>query len=503
MHFRGRVWYNNSVMKKILLVLIGGIFTLTTFAADENPAADYVVIAPKNYVELWTWYIGERQKAHPEITFAVKSAADIYNEYPYDAANTDGSPRNAAESIHKYIRETAKTDGTKYFVLGGVWFDARHPEESGSLATGETIDINNAIPGIRAFPVNASEIDERYGTMHITNYPSDLFYACHYIDPDATSKYPWDPNGDGVYCTKGELNKKEYLEPSVVVARMDFVPCDAWKDENGNKLNYEQLVRKYVGKLARGEAKDFAGRDKYVSNVNYLLSYDQEGWPDAMGIMQARLDSIRAYRSVKELYMAACKNDSSNLPEIIGKTMSGDWEVSLPFGHGIPEVCAYIVEEDFCKQTGLIRFFMANIPCYTGTVTSFSREDGLLPAIAQLSLSNPSGGSLVSINNTYTGQCTDWTTTKRYRGISDELLDYTLDAYVRDGKTAGEAWKDAISTYVGIIYGENQEEEVEKRSCNIEEHLHYIQSAIIEEILFGDPLIKLSPLHIAPRIIVK
>lgn len=483
------MWYNNSVMKKIAFVLLGGIFTLTTFAAD------YVVISPKNYVELWTWYIGERAKVHPEIKFAVKSAEEIYATYQYGEGK---DYRNAAESIHKYIRETAKTDGTKYFVLGGVWFDVQEPDEAGSLATGEEIDINNAIPGIRAYPTVDSKDEGSF-----VNYPSDLFYACHYIDNDAKSQYPWDPNGDGVYCTKGELNKKEYLEPSVVVARMDFVPCDAWKDENGNKLNYEQLVRKYVGKLARGEAKDFAGRDKYVSNVNSLNDFDKEGWPDAMGIMQARLDSIMAYRSVKELYMAACKNDSSNLPEIIGKTMMGNWEVSLPFGHGIPEACAYIGEEKFREQTGLIKFFMANIPCFTGTVTSFSHEAGLLPAIAQLSLSNPGGGSLASINNTLYGQCTDCTTTKRYCGISDELLDYTLDAYVRDGKMAGEAWKYAISTYVGIIYGENQEEEVKKRSCSIEEHLHYIQSAIVEEMLFGDPLIKLSPLHIAPRIIVK
>ena len=144
----------------------------------------------------------------------------------------------------------------------------------------------------------------------------------------------------------------------------------------------------------------------------------------------------------------------SNQSELIGKTLSNDWEVALPFGHGIPDTCAYIDDTAFSGQTGLIRFFAANIPCFTGSVTTFSNEAGLQPAIAQILLSNPNGGSLVSINNTLYGQCTSTTANGRYCGLSDELLDYTLDAYVRDGKTAGEAWKYAISAYAGIVYGE-------------------------------------------------
>ena len=473
-------------MKKIGCSFVCALLAFGAFA-DEP---DYVVISPKNYVELWTWYIGERAEVHPEIKFAVKSAEEIYETYQYGEGK---DYRNAAESIHKYIREQAKL-GTKYFVLGGVWFDAQKPDEAGSLATGEKIDVDNAIPGIRAYPVKGKE-----EVLVVGDYPSDLFYACHYV-PEG--EYPWDPNGDGAYCNPGELTKKEYFQPCVVVSRMDFVPCDAWK-ENGTKLNYEGLVRKYVDKLKRGEA-DFAGCDRYVSNVNCMIDYDSDGWPDVKGIMQSRLDAIGKLHPAKALYMAAYKKDGSNKDELVTVTMSGDWEVSLPFGHGVPDVCAYIDEKDFHKQTGLIKFFMANIPCYTGSVTTFSRDDGLLASIAQLSLSNPNGGSLVSINNTYTGQCADYTPTKRYCGISDEMLDYTLDAYVRDGKTAGESWMTAISTYVGLIYGDEQAAELEKRSCNATEDLPYIQSAIVEEMLFGDPLIKLSGKpHRAPMIIVQ
>lgn len=475
-------------MKKILILLV--VAVLTRLAMAE---ADYVVIAPKNYVDLWTWYIGERQKAHPKISFAVKSAAEIYEAYPYGEGKTY---RNAAESIHKYIRETAKS-GTKYFVLGGVWFDAQNLNEPGNLATGEAIDVDNAVPGIRAYPTVTRKEDGLF-----SNYPSDLFYACHYVDPNATSQYPWDPNGDGIYCSQGELGKKEYFQPSVVVARMDFVPGD-WKDEKDQKLNYAQLVTNYVAKLKRGEAKNFAGRDRYVANVSYLLGSDEEGWPDVKGVMQSRLTAINDYRPAKELYLAAIKNDLSNTKDLIDKTLSNDWEMGLPFGHGIPDTCAYIDDKSFVEQKGLIRFFAANIPCFTGTVTTFSRDEGLLSAIAQIMLSNPKGGSLVSINNTFMGQSTPTAINSRYCGISDELLDYTLDAYVRDGKTAGEAWKYAISTYVGIIYGDNQQAEIEKRDCSVEKDLPYIQSAIVEEMLFGDPLIQIAKSRLAPKVLIR
>ena len=474
-------------MKKALILL-----GVTMFAHFAAAAADYVVIAPKNHVGLWKWYVGERAKTHGAVTFAVKNAAEIYATYPYGEGR---ECRNAAESIHRYIRETAKT-GTKYFVLGGVWFDAQNPDEAGNLATGEKIDVDSAIPGIRAYPTVSRKEDGFF-----TNYPSDLFYACHYLGPESSAAYPWDPNGDGVYCSSGELRRAEYLTPAVVVSRMDFVP-GAWKDADGRRLNYAGLVTNYVAKLRRGEAKDFPGRGRYVANVNFLLDFGKDGYPDVKNIMQTRLDAIGGYRPARELYMAAVKSDLSNVGELNAKTLAGDWEVALPFGHGIPDTCAYIDERAFIGQTGLIRFFAANIPCFTGTVTTFSSESGLLSAIAQTMLSNPKGGTLVSINNTFMGQSTPTALHARYCGISDELLDYTLDAYVRDGKTAGEAWKTAISTYVGIIYGANQAAEIKKRDCDVEKDLPYIQSAIVEEMLFGDPLVKLA-YRKAPKVLVK
>lgn len=500
LHFRGLLWYNNSVMKKILLVLIGGIFTLTTFATDENPAADYVVIAPKNYVDLWTWYIGERAKAHPEIKFAVKSAEAIYSEYPYDAANTDGSPRNAAESIHAYIG-VQKGKGTKYFILGGNWFDAQYDAASGSgqaprqFKDGSSPSLDNAIPGIVTYP----RVEKKNGFAMTVN-PSDLYFACHYIPEGA--KYAWDPNGDGVYCGLKEVNPDNmcdyrHFQPEVVVARMDFTP--GYWQEDGKDLNYSQLVTKYVDKLARGEAKDFAGNDKYAVWISYCKGYDEKGDPDVTGVMHERGKAIEQYRKAAEVeyytYTKAVENDETEAKRMIADVVAKNWDVFLPFGHGTPDGFAGFDTYDFKDSTVIMKFFMANVPCFTGSTTSETSG-------AQVALSNPNGGSLVSVNNTSFGWASSSGIKERYLGVSDELVDWCLDAYVKDGETAGEAWRKAIATYSPRVFTpETTAAEIAKRDHTGNEDCVY--AAIVEEMLFGDPLIKLSPLHIAPRIIVK
>ena len=495
-------------MKKILLVLIGGIFTLTTFAADENPVADYVVIAPKNYVKLWTWYIGERQKAHPEITFAVKSAEEIYNEYPYDAANTDGRPRNAAESIHAYIG-VQKGKGTKYFILGGNWFDAQYDATSRKsfpprlFNDNSSPTLDNAIPGIVTYPrVNKDGI---FVTMPAT--PSDLYFACHYIPEGA--KYAWDPNGDGVYCGLKEVNPDNmcdyrHFQPEVVVARMDFTP--GYWQEDGKNLNYSQLVTNYVAKLARGEAKDFAGNDKYAVWIARCQQesdggFDKDGNPDVTDVMHKRGEAIEQYRKLDKnkvtyyTYTKSAEYSQEETGRMVGDVVNNNWDVFLFCGHGSPDGYAGFVSENFKDSTKIMKFFMANIPCFTGSTVSTTSG-------AQMALSNPNGGSLVSVNNTSYGWASPSGIKQRYLGVSDELVDWCLDAYVKDGETAGEAWRKAIATYSPrVLTPETTAKEIANRDYTGNEDCVY--AAIVEEMLFGDPLIKLSPLHIAPRIIVK
>lgn len=482
-------------MKKILITSLGIAFAYLAFAAD------YVVIAPKNYVDLWTWYIGERAKVHPEIKFAVKSAEDIYKEYPYNASNTDGSPRNAAESIHAYIG-VQKGNGTKYFILGGNWFDAQYDAASGSGQAPRNFLRNvslldNAIPGIVTYP----RVEKVNGSALAVN-PSDLYFACHYI-PDGAN-YAWDPNGDGVYCGLKEVNPDNmcdyrHFQPEVVVARMDFVPCANWKDESGNVLDYEQLVRKYVDKLARGEAKGFVGNDKYAIWISYCEGYDEKGDPDVTGVMHARGEAIAQARRAAEIkYYTSTKameDDGSAVKRMANDFLTNDWEVLLPCGHATPDGIAGFSIEDFEGSSKIMKFFMANISCFTGSTTSETSG-------AQAALSNPNGGSLVSVNNTSYGWASPSGIKERYLGVSDELVDWCLDAYVKEGQTAGEAWRKAIATYSPRVFTpETTAEEIAKRDHTGNEYCVY--AAIVEEMLFGDPLIQLGKPRKAPVITVK
>lgn len=481
--------------KKILILLAVALLTRLAMAAD-----DYVVIAPKNYVDLWTWYIGERQKAHPNVTFAVKSAEEIYRDYPYNAANTDGNPRNAAESIHAYIG-VQKGKGTKYFVLGGNWFDAQYDATSGSgqaprqFKDGSSPSLDNAIPGIVTYP----RVEKKNGFAMTVN-PSDLYFACHYISEGA--KYAWDPNGDGVYCGLKEVNPDNmcdyrHFQPEVVVARMDFTP--GYWQEDGKNLNYSQLVTNYVAKLARGEAKDFAGRDKYAVWISYCKGYDEKGDPDVTGVMHARGEAIEQYRKAAEVeyytYTKAIEDDEIEAKRMVADVAAKNWEVFLPFGHGTPDGFAGFDTYDFKDSTVIMKFFMANVPCFTGSTTSETSG-------AQVALSNPNGGSLVSVNNTSFGWASPSGIKERYLGVSDELVDWCLDAYIKEGQTAGESWRKAIATYSPRVFTpETTAEEIAKRGHTGDEDCVY--AAIVEEMLFGDPLIQIGKSRLAPKILVK
>ncbi len=466
-------------MKKILIASLGIVFAYLAFAA-----ADYVVIAPKNYVELWTWYIGERQKAHPNVTFAVKSAEEIYATYQYGEGK---DYRNAAESIKAYINAATQT-GTKYFVLGGMWFDV---QATAATVQGVTLTVDNAIPGITAYPVKAKS-----SAKYFDQYPSDLYFAC---------PANWDPNSDGEYCGVGELSTKDSLMPKCIVSRMDFRPSEYVQKSDGSIPTYEELVRAYVNKLVRGESASFDGNNRFAGLSGQAKMtgsmYDKDGNPDTYYTMNLRLNTaIKAARPSSITYLANLKKDYKEDDTIPMKEciLGEDWEMFMPYDHGTLEGISFLSTGFFGNNVGLIKFFACNAPCFGGSVNNFDYS-----SVAETAISNPNGGALVAIGNASYGQSAETSFAKRYCGISDEMLDYTLDAYVRDGKTAGEAWKYAISTYVGIIYGANQQAEIEKRGCNVEEDLPYIQSAIVEEMLFGDPLIQLGKSRKAPVITVK
>lgn len=411
----------------------------------------------------------------------MKSAEEIYATYQYGEGK---DYRNAAESIKAYV--TAATQaGTKYFVLGGMWFDV---QATAATVQGVTLTVDNAIPGITAYPVKAKSSAGLF-----KGYPSDLYFAC---------PANWDPNNDGEYCGVRELVKEAFI-PACIVSRMDFRPTEYVQKPNGSIPTYEELVRAYVNKLARGESASFAGNNRFAGLSGQAkmegTGYDKDGNPDTYYTMNLRLNTaIKEARPFSTTYLANLKKDYKAADTIPMKEriLDENWEMFMPYDHGTIEGISILSTEYFGNNTGLIKFLACNVPCFGGTVNNF-----IFSSVAETAISNPDGGALVAIGNTSSGQSAETSFTSRYCGISDEMLDWTLDAYL-EGKTAGEAWKYAISTYAGIIYGENQATEVSKREYTMED-FPYMTSAIVEEMLFGDPLIQLGKPRKAPVITVK
>ena len=450
-------------------------------------APDYVLISPPKFVNLWTWYIGERAKVKTDYNFAVKSTADIYNEYPYgdSAAN-----RNPAESIHAYIRAQA-AKGTKYFVLGGNWINAQDLTANGEakttrlrtgLTTSEMLSLENAVPGILAWTYTAPT-ETKYD---LASVPSDLFYACTEIK---SGTYPWDPDGDGMYVSSEELAAASCdFVPDVVVSRMSFKPW-TYIDPSDNQakfFSFEALVTNYVAKLARGESPTFGGLGGAAAVVGNV-SYEDIADYNAMAVTRMN-STIGAYRRLKRTQFVFA-SDGSPYPFIYDH----DWDFAFYVGHcngdALSSLGGNMMEAtqfytDVC--TGLVAFVGANIPCQSAVLYAEIHADigsgeqhfsGM--TLGEVPISSPFGGALVSVNNTSYGQLASTSYTSLTNGISDEMLTYMTLAYFRDGTTAGEAWRRGIAEYATLVDG-----------GKVNDTLSAVRRAIVEEVCFGDPLVK-------------
>ena len=187
---------------------VAAVLLLCAGAVGGTP--DFVIVSPPDLRAAWEVYAGRRHAARPDLDIAVTGTDAIYAAHPFGP----GLPcRNAAESVHAYIREAAQA-GTTHFLLGGMWLDAR-ADDTNELyfATGERLSLSNCVPGICACPYTG----DKGGDI-----PSDMFYAC--LDDVANgSAYPWDPSGDGVYLSAEEYASCDCV-PDVVVGRFAPVP---------------------------------------------------------------------------------------------------------------------------------------------------------------------------------------------------------------------------------------------------------------------------------------
>ena len=482
----------------------GAVITLSVgqevpagFVMDEATralaAAKYIVISPSSYVDAWTTYVNTRKEmpVAKGITFGVKNANEIYASDVFKAVADahDGTPRNDAESIHKWIGMMQKL-GTQYFVLGSNWRGIG--DQTLPYATSDRATI---IPGISAHPTHVSTtftpLDER---------SSDLYYACHYKAEG--QDYVWDPNRDGVYmgfheASADKMADKRHYTPSCVVSRMAFY---LGSEAKGDVRTYEACLTGYIEKLKRGEDEAFAGNDRYVAWTAQCKTFREDVLPDVYDVMSARLNSINTKRGAKELlhlvYLgqeASVEHPDEAQPmteDLLAENKTSfygnSWELFLPFGHGTPDGFAGLETEEFATNKGLVKFFVGGIRCLTGSLTALGNA-------ATMALANPNGGSLVSINNASFGYLTEAGINQRYCGLSDELVDRCLDAYV-GGATAGYAWKTAIARFADTMFSEDglKGEEAAQRGYDDSENIPYIYAALVQQNLFGDPLVKIQ-----------
>ena len=482
--------------------------------------AEYIIISPPNMVDAWKWYIGERAKVHTNLTYAVVNTFDIYDAIPFDTNNTatagtlgDDSlkPRNAAESIHAYLRQNwLKFDGNmKYVVMGGPWIDADKEYTPFWFITGEEASLSNCVPGITSYP--------RYKGEAI---PTDLFYAC--VDQFTGSQsgiaqenyYPWDANGDGLYLMNECANCDTI--PEYCVSRMTMKP-DEWYYETYQEgtntvyryLTAQELVTNYVAKLARGESDTFAGSGKFgvhTSTLDYNKYYKSNGctirnelefydgiyntfdprhpepFIDHENVSRKRwrevVAPVRPIHEVRSLHgnniqnrecgNASGEHENFYFPE--------DREFAFHYGHGWAGGSGEFGFERFAKCTGLTLFNDIGVSCQTGWLDYYKNINGLRRAkicLGEAGVGNPKGGTLCSMNNTRSGWVSIQTTAMDGDWLSIWQMEHLLENFLVYGMNAGDA------------YLKMQRDKIGSGLTNTTQAW-----ALCTAMLFGDPLVE-------------
>lgn len=436
----------------------------------DSEGADYILISPADFVKDWTAYVKARAQAHPELKFAIKNAAEIYEAY----GDKGGNP---AEMIKSYIAQAAGK-GTKYFVLGGAWSDPATIEQS------EISFLSEGTDGGKYGQVKLSLANTIPGWYHkysgkSTPLASDYDYAL--IDDDK--------------------------KPDVVVSR---IPLVRWPDTTtGVFPTFAEIIRGYGEKVAKVEAADFSGRHRYACAAGQLGSSVSRGsayWPtephryadgyydffDKKHPDSAMDGEIAARRRFRDYF---AKYNPVKAGAVVPMGVSVDqffadqngWEAIIAKSHGL-EGSAYgtgIDDSHFRQTTTLVKFGIFAMPCLTGRPDWVTTWNGftqcLTPSMGVAAICNPSGGEVVGFHNTHDGAGKNdvalvTTNSDPYATQYETRL---LTALYDDRLNAGEAWKAAHARYIDD-FGTSD--------------IWHLWTAY-ESILYGDPLIKLSEIR--------
>ena len=381
--------------------LKGSVPMEAAIAAEDK--IDYVLIAPPKYYTNWVEYVEWRATTRPGMTLIAKNAIEIYEDYPYagyistnGTAYTAADPannvwRNAAESIHAYLRAMHSAHGLEYAVLAGAWFNCRS-SSPGKFYGGEMMSITNAIPGLY--------VNGGWGQQ-----PSDFFYAC--LDLlDGT--YPWDKDGDGVYG-KGTANTAVDVIPDIAVSRISFKPSTYV----AAGMSVPEMIEAYTNKLAKSEAEDFAGNHRFSANWGPLKGsmtisqttytgrdYEFEYFDGMKNIFDpAHGNSLYDKELATRLFFR--NGVARNLPlggmveNNSSATEAGYFEMIQTCAHGLETGTCGFLTSTANNAKGLSKLYCAISPCLTGC-PDWNENGYVQPSLAETFIQNPKGGTVVS-----------------------------------------------------------------------------------------------------------
>lgn len=440
---------------------------------DPEKQPDYILISPKNFVGYWQEYIAARKAAHPDMTFAVKDAAEIYAEYK------DLTP---AEKIKEYIASRVK-GGTKYIVLGGAWSNITTddgkseesfilPGDNGDKYKPEALSLDNTIPGFTD--------DFKFSADLTKSLAFDYEYAL--IDSD--------------------------FKPDVVVARIPLIP---WPRTDGTVPTFEEMIKGYGRKVAKAEDSKFSGAHRYacagaglcdnptVNRGDVLWPTERHRYCDgyydffdprhpasvADGIIAARRrfrDFFAKYNPVKGAMVIPMEDntadkffaDENGWEAIIAKTHGWAYE---SWGTGLNDA-------RFREAKNLVKFGVFAMPCLTGKPDRTTTWNGwtnlYCPSMGAAAICNPDGGEVVGFHNTHDapGEKNLTKVTNNTDPYATQYETCLLAALFEQHLSAGDAWKVAHEAFI------------DKQGTGITN-----KWMAYESILYGDPLVAPSAVN--------
>ena len=227
-------------------------------AFGDDHTADVIIISPPKFVELWKRYADFRQNETSAglvdgHTFAVKSTADIYEEY---------TGHDDALKIHHYLEHIYDVGNIQYVILGAA--NDKYSYNPETMIPSRKVVVY--------YSADAQILDEYYGCMEKLPYNNDGV---------ATGKEVWDYSGDQIYMgrTYGSGVVWDYYPANcidwtleIAVSRMPLM--EEMVEELRTSENYgytykvttnivltaEQMMTNIIEKTKRFEAGDFSGR---------------------------------------------------------------------------------------------------------------------------------------------------------------------------------------------------------------------------------------------------